>query len=313
MILLTADIHIKLGQKNVPKDWSINRFRELFNQINEAENQHNVTTTIIPGDIFDKIPTLEELNLFFEFIISRKTKTILSTGNHEAVTKKESFFKYLKAPIESINPLVQVVLEPTRFDGFHVIPYEYIKKEDMWKSLEILPVFTHIRGEIPPYVSSEIPLEWLDKFPIVFAGDLHSHSNTQKNIVYPGSPITTSFHRELTDTGYIIIDPDTWNWKWHKFSLPQLIRLTVTDKADMVPTDYHHTIYELSGNLKDISRVSNELLDKKLIKKKSDVALVLNPEYTMVEELVEYLLYIQELEQEEVDKILEVFNEHSSN
>ena len=56
-------------------------------------------------------------------------------------------------------------------------------------------LFTHVRGEIPPHVVPEVDLERFDKFKTVFAGDLHAHENTQRNIVYPGSPMTTSFHR----------------------------------------------------------------------------------------------------------------------
>ena len=56
-------------------------------------------------------------------------------------------------------------------------------------------MFTHVRGEIPPHVKPEVDLDMFEDFPVVFAGDLHAHSNTQRNIVYPGSPMTTSFHR----------------------------------------------------------------------------------------------------------------------
>ena len=65
-----------------------------------------------------------------------------------------------------------------------------------------------------------------DEFPVVFAGDLHSHSNTQRNIVYPGSPMTTSFHRNKVETGYLLISEDTWDWLWYPFQLPQLLRKT---------------------------------------------------------------------------------------
>ncbi|WP_227495548.1 hypothetical protein, partial [Pseudomonas aeruginosa] len=75
---------------------------------------------------------------------------------------------------------------------FYVVPYSYIKKKSTWDNLPAVPVFTHVRGEIPPHVKPEIDLSWLEKFPFVFAGDLHSHQNTQGNIVYPGSPMTTS-------------------------------------------------------------------------------------------------------------------------
>ena len=309
LMLVIADIHIKLGQKNVPKEWAINRYQMFFEQVSAAEE--HVDMVIIPGDIFDRVPTLEELTLYFQFVAQRKKKTIISTGNHEATKKGKSFFTELKGVTERLNPLVEVVVDYIYDNGeFYVVPYEYVKKKEVWDSLEARPVFTHVRGEIPPHVKPEIPLEWLAKFPVVFAGDLHSHSNSQANIVYPGSPMTTSFHRHEVDTGYLIVEPD-WQWKWKAFELPQLIRKTVDDPSQMVPTDYHHTIYELEGNIKDLSKIEHSnLLDKKLVKRSSDTALVLDKKMSMSDELVEYLRYIQELPDKEISSIMEVFNEY---
>ena len=50
MILFTADLHIKLGQKNVPVDWAINRYRMFFQQVYELEPK--IDLHIIGGDIF---------------------------------------------------------------------------------------------------------------------------------------------------------------------------------------------------------------------------------------------------------------------
>lgn len=310
-MLVLADIHIKLGQKNVPREWAMNRYEMFFAQVLEVEKQ--VETVVIAGDIFDRVPTIDELALYFRFITQRTKRTIITTGNHEATKKGKSFFTELKEVSERLNPLVEIVVDYIyEGDGFYVVPYEFIKKKDTWDSLKPLPVFTHIRGEIPPHVKPEIPLEWLDKFPVVFAGDLHSHSNTQRNIVYPGSPMTTSFHRDEVKTGYLLLDLD-WGWVWKPFDLPQLIRKTVSNPEDMVQTDFHHTIYELEGNIKDLSKVEHsELLDKKLVKRSSDSALILDKKMTVSEELMEYLRYIQELPELEIDSIMEVFNECSS-
>jgi len=233
MKLITADWHICLRKKGVPVDWSLNRYRLFFNQI------HNIPADmhIIAGDIFDRMPSLEELDLYFEFIKEVKIPTLLTTGNHESTKKEKSFFTHLKVVTEKLNPLVKIVVDYI-YEGedFYVVPYEYIKRKDTWDKLKALPLVTHVRAEIPPHVKPEIPLEWLEKFPVVFAGDLHSHSNSQRNIVYPGSPMTTSFHRSKVDTGYILINDD-WTWTWHKFNLPQLIRKTVDNPAEMLPTD----------------------------------------------------------------------------
>ena len=174
------------------------------------------------------------------------------------------------------------------------------------------PLFIHVRGEIPPHVIPEVDLDRLDAFPVVFAGDLHSHSNTQRNIVYPGSPMTTSFHREEVETGYITIDDD-WSWDWHNFDLPQLIRKTVTKQEDMILTDFHHTIYEIEGDVADLANVKNsELLDKKVIKRSSESTLNLK-DLTIEEELSEYLSAILNLNDKKINTIMGVFNDYSKN
>ena len=307
--LLLADIHIKLGQKNVPREWALKRYDMFFDQV--AEVEEDVDEIIIPGDLFDRMPTLDELSLYFKFISQRTKRTIISTGNHEATKKGKSFFTELKGVTERLNPNVEIVVDYIHeAEDYYVVPYEFVKNKNTWEDLEPRHVFTHVRGEIPPHVKPEINLDWLDKFPIVFAGDLHSHSNTQRNIVYPGSPMTTSFHRSEVQTGYIIINDD-WTWVWKAFDLPQLIRKTVSDPSEMVPTDFHHTIYELEGNIKDLSKIEHsDLLDKKLVKRSSDTALVLDKKMTISEELTEYLRYIQELPDVEIDNIMEVFNEY---
>jgi len=306
MILFTADWHICLRQKNIPREWSVNRYRSFFRQVHDIE----ADTHIIGGDLFDRMPSLEELDLYFEFIKEVKIKTMIYTGNHESTKKEKSFFTYLKGVTERLNPLVEVVVDYIYESDFNIVPYEYIKKKEVWEKLKPLPTFTHVRGEIPPHVKSEIDLHWLDKFPVVFAGDLHSHSNTQRNIVYPGSPMTTSFHRSRVETGYLLIDSD-WSWSWKPFDLPQLIRKTVSNPADMLPTEYDLTIYELEGNIKDLSKVEHsDLLDKKIVRRSSDTTLILDKKLTISEELVEYLRYIQELPDNEIESILGVFHEY---
>ena len=131
--------------------------------------------------------------------------------------------------------------------------------------------------------------------------------------MYPGSPLTTSFHRNEVDTGYILINPDGWDWTWHKFNIPQLIRKTVTDPSEMIPTEFHHTIYEIQGDVQDLALIENsDLLDKKVITKNNETSLILNKEMSMEEELVEYLTYILELDNEKISRIVGLFNDYTT-
>ena len=228
MILFTADWHVKLGQKNVPIKWAINRYRYFFEQVHELESQCSMH--IIGGDLFDRLPNMEELELYFSFIRRVTIPTIIFDGNHEATKKNKTFFTQLKQVSRDINPLINVV-DISYIDeelGYGILPYADLHRKGAIDHFDkTKPLFTHVRGEIPPHVKPEIDLDLFEDFPIVFAGDLHSHSNTQRNIVYPGSPMTTSFHRNLVKTGYILINENDWSWMWEEFHLPQLIRKTV--------------------------------------------------------------------------------------
>lgn len=311
-ILLTADWHLKLGQKNVPVEWALKRYRLFFEQLKEIEKQ--VDLHILAGDVFDKLPSMEELDLYFEWVAGVTVRTLVLSGNHEATKKGQTFLSYLKKATQYVNPLVEIIDDIYEEGNFVIVPYEFIHKKKVWQNLDKSKVvFSHIRGEIPPHVKPEIDLDLVRDFPVVYLGDLHSHSNCQANLVYPGSPMVTSFHRHNVSTGYILIDSSNLtSWTWHEFKLPQLIRKTVKSEDEMVATDYDHTIYEIEGNLVDLSKVkANELLDKKITKRKSDTALVLTKDMTKEQELSEYLLYILELDEGTVEEALKVYNDYA--
>ena len=289
MILFTADWHIKLGQKNVPVDWAVNRYHLFFDQIHLLEEQ--VDCHVIGGDLFDRLPTMEELELYFTFISEVTIPTLIFDGNHEATRKHKTFFTNLKRVTSEINPLVEVIDETYYEDDWAILPYADLHKKNSIESINAKHLFTHVRGEIPPHVVPEVDLERFDKFETVFAGDLHAHENTQRNIVYPGSPMTTSFHRNQVQTGYLTIN-ENFDWTWHKFKLPQLIRKTVESPDEMVQTEFDHTIYEIEGDVQDLAKVKNsDLLDKKVVRREIEATLKLHNDMSISEELI---LYLQE-------------------
>ena len=172
MILFTADWHIKLGQKNVPREWATDRYRKFFEQVYGLEKQCNMH--IIGGDLFDRLPNMEELELYFEFIPKVSIPTLIYDGNHEATKKNKTFFTQLKKVSRDINPLVKVV-DMSYYDndfGFGVLPYADLHRKN---AIELFdpkkPLFTHVRGEIPPHVKPEVDLDRFEDFPVVFAGD----------------------------------------------------------------------------------------------------------------------------------------------
>ena len=310
MILFTADWHLKLGQKNVPLPWACARFDLFFQQVRTLELATDIH--VIGGDLFDRVPSMAELTLYFDFIKGVSIPTYIYDGNHEATRKNKTFFSNLKRATKDINELVTIVDETREFDWGTILPYcDLHKKGSIEKCNPKKALFTHVRGEIQPHVTPEVNLDRFNKFPVVYAGDLHAHSNTQRNIVYPGSPMTTTFHREVVTTGYLIIRPLTWEWR--EFDLPQLIRKTISSDEEMIATDYHHTIYEIEGDVADLAKIKNsELLDKKVVKRSSEATLNLK-DLTIEEEVVEYLSAILNLTDNKIQNIMGVFSDYSKN
>jgi hypothetical protein len=303
-ILFSADIHIKLGQKNVPVIWAKNRYNSLWKQLQAQQKECELF--VIGGDVFDKLPNMEELECFFDLVSSCIVDTIIYPGNHEAVKKDTTFLSNLKVVVSRLNPLVRIIDDFYTYKGVDFVPYNKLKELEKTDFVFVKKVLcTHVRGEIPPHVKPEIDLDIFNPWTTVLAGDLHSYENSQRNILYPGSPCTTSFHRNVVDTGVIVFDTTDCTHEWNKLELPQLIRKTVGVHDEKLATQYHHTIYEIEGDMAELAELENsDLIDKKVIKRATEATLILDPTMTLSDEVVEYLNYILELPSETVTQVL---------
>lgn len=308
MILFIADVHIKLGQKKVPKEWQINRFNLLAKELSNYE----FDTIVVGGDLFDvPNPSIEEVGLMYDFLYKFKDKGgIIIPGNHEMTSKVKDCFLPLDYMLNTLN--FKVVRDFESIDGIDYIPYNIIHNN-------FTPVseyaVTHVRGEIPPHVTPEVDLAKFAKYKKVFAGDLHSYKNTQANIYYPGSPMTVSFNRNRVSgsNGFFLIDSETKEHEWVELKLPQLIRKTVSSVEDMVGGDYDHIIYEIESELADLANIkSSDLLDKKIVKNISkDATLDLSGD--IEEELKEYLIHVSSVDEDSLTKCLNLFKERVKN
>lgn len=308
-ILFSADWHIKLGQKNVPIEWQKNRFKMLYKMLNDLCHDSNIDYHIIGGDIFDSVPSLAELQLFTEFVVESYVPVYIFDGNHEATRKGRTFLEIIAPIFEQLNPDVRVLLGIQKLENMDIIPYTHLKTFNP-KDFSNDILLTHVRGNIEPHVKAEIDLNKFNRWKTVLAGDLHSHTNSQANIIYPGSPMTVTFHRNATHTGVLIFDNnDIENINWKHLTLPQLIRKRVELEEEMIATNFDHTIYELTGNIEELSkaRKSNPLLDKKIVKRKVDSQIDFSQTKNLVEEL---LLYLKMKGYVNTDNIIKAYNDY---
>ncbi len=306
-VLFTADLHIRIGQKNIPRDWAHKQYQIMFSEIDRVFKEQNCELEVHGGDIFDKVPTMEELSVYIGYLWrDAERQRWIYDGNHEATKKGDTFLKYL-ADMIPISSLLSY--DHDTWMGMEVVPYTRLHDiANISKTENIL--LTHVRGNIPPHVKSEVDLDIFDKWDIVFAGDLHAHSNSQRNIVYPGSPRTVTFHRNKVKLGVIVFDTDNpKDWEWHEIKVPQLIRKTINNPDEMIKTEFDHTIYELTGNVLELAKVDkdSELLDKKIIHNEELATLDLT-NMTIDEELEKYLREVVRLPNPEVEEVMEVFH-----
>jgi DNA repair exonuclease SbcCD nuclease subunit len=308
-ILFTADLHIRIGQKNIPREWALKQYKIMFSEIDRVFEEQECELEIHGGDIFDKVPTMEELSVYIGYLWrDAKRNRLIYDGNHEATKKGDTFLKYLMPMIPTNTELNGKY----HAAGFDILPYMELHKLKNYKPLSNI-LLTHVRVEIPPHVKPEVDLDLFDQWDIVFAGDLHAHGNSQRNIVYPGSPRTVTFHRNEVKLGVIVFDTNKpKDWEWHEIKVPQLIRKTVDKAEDMIKTNFHHTIYELTGSVLDLAGIDkdSELLDKKIIQHEQAATLDLN-NMTIEEELEKYLTEITQLSKPEVQEVLEVYYDNT--
>ena len=273
-ILFSADWHIMLGKKGVPKKFQTDRFMLLVEELNKAFVKQKCDLHIIGGDILDKFaPTVEESELYYELIAKINHKTIIYTGNHEMISKTKTVLDTISKETSRCNPLVTVV-GSLRTQDFDIVDYRELHKSS-WDNPVSKLCFTHVRGSIPPHVEPEVDLDKFKDYELIITGDLHSHKNTQNipsgaSLVYPGSPLTTSFHRkkQAGANGFLTVDTGLLSTQWHELGyLPQLIRKTVNAGEPMPTGEYDRVIYEVIGDLSDLKNVEDsDVLDKKIHK-----------------------------------------------
>jgi len=267
--IFTADWHINLNKSKVPYNWQYNRYLKLAGSLLDVSYEHGVLDIVIGGDVFDKYPTLEEQELFHS--ICRKLETynrnvVIFDGNHEATKKGKTFLTPIKEIFRSCRSTVSIITEQEArtIGGLNVdiLPYNRLHSDKKYvKTSDIL--LTHVRGNVEPYIKSEIDLGLLNDWEAVYAGDLHDTTYSQLNISYPGEPLTTTFNSSTKERGVFIVTAPNQH-KFIPLSIPQMLDKKVESEDEMVPTEVHHTVYTFVGSKDKVTKTvkNSELLNK---------------------------------------------------
>ena len=311
-ILCSADWHILLHKKKVPYEWQVNRFKAMFRKLIALEQECDVH--IIAGDVFDKKPQPDEVCLFLTYINAVTIPTYIIPGNHEATKKGESFLEHFTQKNAIKNELVQLITKNKRVEtkhaSFQFFPYGEMQTNNLPICYQDDILVTHIRGEVPPHVTPEYDFDLLHGWHLILLGDLHfNHKYKDYPAYYPGSPLNVTFDRDNSRKyGVDIIDyksPKEYSVNFHDLNLPKLLRKTIKVGEEMKQDTVNHTIYEVTGSVDELSKVSNnELLDKKIASSTVKDSILDLKNKSIQEELELYLKYIQV---KDVNKIITEF------
>jgi len=312
-ILHSADWHILLHKKKVPYKWQVNRFKTFFSKLIKLEKQCEVH--IIAGDIFDKKPEPDEVCLFLSYINSVTIPTYIIPGNHEATRKGETFLEHFTQENAIKNSNVHLITKNKRVQEgsayFQFFPYGEMQIDNLpiiQHEKDIL--VTHIRGEVPPHITSEYDFEKLRPWKLILLGDLHfAHKYLDYPAYYPGSPLNVTFDRdEKRQYGVNIVTliaDSSFKYKvdFVDLKLPKLIRKTIKVNGEMKKDDINHVLYEVTGSIDELSKIENsELLDKKIATQPVEDSKLDLKNKTIIEELELYLDFIKIKNTEQVVK-----------
>ena len=294
-LLFVADEHVLLRRKGVPAEFEKLRYSQLFEKLLNLSASSSCAAVIHGGDLFDRSPTIQETALVVRYLNAVIKPTYIISGNHEQIKKDTTFLSELSNIIS--NPLVTIITDYATYniDGTNIdfIPFNRLKQfeKEGNSALNSELLITHVRGCIPPHVTPEVNLGIFDRWKLVLAGDLHSHSNSQRNIVYPGSPLTTSFYRNKPKKGILKVDLDTLSVDFIDLNLPALLKLTVASKDDIVEnTSQDFIAYDIVPKVEAIIEAKEDTVFHKESSREDAILAVLDAEESKKKEVID--LYV---------------------
>lgn len=305
--LFTADIHLKLKFKDVPFVWLADRYIEFCYWLEEQRIATGATALVIGGDLFDSQPNLYELALFpMVFEICKFDEYLLYPGNHEMSTKEKSFYSKIHELYSKYTNVTFIYDKIGTWYDWQVIPYPIIKK--VTKDQIQRKVMSHVRcASDRGLYSAEIDFTIFDDCVSVLLGDIHSCHTIANNIVYPGSPMDTSFQPLPLPSRFIVhYKDDGVNLIERSDAFRRLIKVETTPekyngiKDKIKESKNQYDVVVVVDSIADLNTVQDAGIKKKL-KIDKDAVLVSTD---ILEDIRYYLTDILKVDVELVGKVM---------
>lgn len=338
-----ADVHIKI-HKHAPINWSFNRYRLFFKHVVDVCLKENATL-LIAGDLSDSAkPSLSELKLileFFHLLADNKITTILIAGNHSYLSNNKTLYDFLHTEKFGARAGFSYIhygdwsggwcFEKDNKPECSLFPVSHFQLNDYdftkgLKATKPSILLSHIRANVPPFISEEAPISEIAKnFDVCILGDIHEPLEFD-NVYYTNNPLNCCYET-TPDCGYIILEVDKGKCKVVRVNtdFPNLIKVITTaedfDDTVLSLNPAHFYKIETAGvaaELKGIPKSGVNFIVEKQIIEEIEVEEGFHIEEsevqheTLEEELIWYMQQI-EIPEPEIQGMMDEFIQTQSN
>mgnify|MGYP003151633185 CR=1 FL=1 len=258
--LLTGDFHVKKGI-------TTNIILDYLDYLRGYCKENDISNIIIMGDIFDKSSNIKNeafVPLFMKFFQMKEegiTFTFL-LGNHDIYNVNNDSI------VETFKPLGHVVKESEYDEGrgkFNFLSYTK-KEEDVQNHEGIL--FTHIPiadfNFDNAYHSTEklaFKKNTFSEYSLVFTGHFHRFQ-TQRNIVYVGSPIQLNYGEMGINKGFVVLESDDESWNFVQYDgAPTYTKIDIQEFKSFDPSNKFVGVY-IDEKIENFIKLKKILIDR---------------------------------------------------
>lgn len=277
-LIVSGDQHIKVA-KDIPLEWQLNRYRELWQSYVNLCQQHKAEL-ILTGDLFHNAkPTLHEIMLaleLFALLEANEIYTHIISGNHENMGAAGTTLDYFSTVFKQSSylqywPEIGFVEEGGArlyFVGHNRLQEWIDTSNPEWKGTRI--IFSHFRPTVNQFIQEEIDVEaFISTADLVIAGDIHLPFQ-YKHLVYTNNPVNEHFESSPS-CGCISLQVEDGKASWSRIAvaLPNLIQINTTPmeyELGLVLDPKHFYRIEVTGSAEELRRLSNNEPNVKLQK-----------------------------------------------
>lgn len=314
-ILLTGDFHVKKGI-------TTNIILDYLDYLSQYCKENNIKTIIVLGDVFEKSSNIKNeafIPLFMKFF-QMKEEGIHFTfvlGNHDIYNVNNDSI------VETFKPIGKVVKGAEYNPGINNFSYlAYTKKEEDIQNYEGI-LFTHIPiadfNFDNAYHSTEkhaFEKALFSNYSLVFTGHFHRFQS-QRNIVYVGSPIQLNYGEMGIDKGFVVLETDDNTWEFIQYkNAPTYVKIDIEDFQSFDPRNKFVGVH-ITEKIENFIKLRKILIDKGAIEvrpffeKKEELVLDERKKIDSQSSIKDIIReYISKVKEKDIDneKLLKIFD-----